>query len=200
MKKAIFFDFDGVLMNSKSLTIDILKQVSDVDEVEFEKIFHTNVFENEKFMKIWSENEKKIGELFSSLTNAEHFFDFAKKLLNDLSKNYNLYIISGAPTENLISHLNLINSTDKFTKILGSDISKSKVERFNMLIESEDLVCENVLFITDSLGDINEANECNLKSIGVTWGVHSSEILQKGNPYKIVDCVDELERIIYEEL
>ncbi|MFZ3015756.1 MAG: HAD hydrolase-like protein, partial [Minisyncoccia bacterium] len=55
---------------------------------------------------------------------------------------------------------------------------------------------KDVVFITDSLGDILEGNECGVKSIGVTWGLHGRETLKKGNPVAIIDDPRDLEGVI----
>jgi phosphoglycolate phosphatase len=197
--KAIFFDFDGVLMNSHDLTIEIIQEFyPDYTKEEFDTVFHTNLYEDEKVMNVVINHKEKFDKLFIEKTKPEHFFEFAEKLLEDLSKKYKLYIISGAPTHCLVNHLDLINSTFRFTKILGSDVSRSKVERFNMLFESENLNASDCIFITDSLGDIIEANQVSLKSVGVTFGVHSRETLQMGNPYIIVDEICEFEKLLEE--
>jgi phosphoglycolate phosphatase len=197
--KAIFFDFDGVLMNSHDLTIEILQEFyPDYTKEEFNKVFHTNVYEDEKVMNVFKNHKDKFENLFIEKTKPEHFFEFAERLLEDLYSKYKLYIISGAPTHCLVNHLDLINSTNRFTKILGADVSKSKVERFNMLFESENLKSSECIFITDSLGDIVEANKVNLKSVGVTFGVHNRETLQRGNPHRIVDEICEFEKLLEE--
>ena len=49
-----------------------------------------------------------------------------------------------------------------------------------------------MFFITDTLGDIKEANKVGIESIGITWGYQDKAKLQKGNPKKIVDTPTEL--------
>jgi len=35
------------------------------------------------------------------------------------------------------------------------------------------------LLVTDSVGDVKEAHEVGIKAIGVTWGLHEKERLEK---------------------
>jgi len=51
---------------------------------------------------------------------------------------------------------------------------------------------EDCVFITDTLGDMREAARCGVWSIGVTWGFHERERLEKGNFFAIVDKIEEL--------
>ncbi len=73
-----------------------------------------------------------------------------------------------------------------FSDILGTDVHKSKIVKIKSLLEKYNIKPENAVFITDSLGDILEGNECGVKSIGVTWGIHHRETLEKGNPIIII--------------
>lgn len=51
---------------------------------------------------------------------------------------------------------------------------------------------KDAVFITDTLGDIREARECDIDSIAVTWGFHERKTLEKGNPIVIVSDPREL--------
>ena len=51
---------------------------------------------------------------------------------------------------------------------------------------------KDCLFITDTLGDLKEAAEVNIKTVAVTWGFHSLKTLEKGNPWVIVNTSQEL--------
>ncbi len=41
--------------------------------------------------------------------------------------------------------------------------------------------------ITDTLGDLKEANQTGIKTIAVTWGVHQREKLKAGSPTVIIE-------------
>ena len=41
------------------------------------------------------------------------------------------------------------------------------------------------LIVTDSTGDIKEAKEVGIKSLGVSWGVHNEVALKAENPHFI---------------
>lgn len=61
-----------------------------------------------------------------------------------------------------------------------------------MLYENYNADSANYLFVTDTLGDIREAEKCNIKSIAVAWGYHPVTTLEKGNPIAIVQTPKEL--------
>jgi phosphoglycolate phosphatase len=74
-----------------------------------------------------------------------------------------------------------------FTEILGSDVHTSKSEKIKKLIEKYNITSKDAIYITDTLGDIKEAEGCGVKSIAVTWGFHDRKTLEKGNPVAIID-------------
>ena len=75
-----------------------------------------------------------------------------------------------------------------FEKVLGKETHKSKVSKFLILKNEKKVNFSETVFITDSLGDLKESSEFpELKTIGVTFGVHNKERLKKGNPDFITD-------------
>lgn len=51
---------------------------------------------------------------------------------------------------------------------------------------------DECIFITDTLGDILEANEVGIGTIAVDFGYHERKRLEKGNPLKIISKFEEL--------
>ena len=52
------------------------------------------------------------------------------------------------------------------------------------------------IFVTDTLGDILEANEVEIPTIAVDFGYHERERLEKGKPTKIISNFEELLEIV----
>ena len=56
-----------------------------------------------------------------------------------------------------------------------------------------------MLFITDALGDLKDADIAGVPTIAVTWGVHNKSFFEKEkhiNLIGIVDTVEELSNLI----
>src|SRR6185369_6110369 len=85
-----------------------------------------------------------------------------------------------------------------FSDILGSDVHISKTLKIRMILEKYNIMPVDAVFITDTLGDIKEANECGVRSIAVTWGLHDRSVLERGEPAKIVDDPQNLLKSIKE--
>ena len=79
---------------------------------------------------------------------------------------------------------------------MGGDIHRSKVAKIQMILKKHGIKPAEAIFITDTLGDMREAIKCGVLSIGVTWGFHEKERLQKGNPFVIVETPQELPKAI----
>ena len=62
---------------------------------------------------------------------------------------------------------------------MGGDIHRSKVAKIQMILKKHGIKPAEAIFITDTLGDMREAIKCGVLSIGVTWGFHEKERLQK---------------------
>lgn len=83
-----------------------------------------------------------------------------------------------------------------FDKIYGADAHTNKVVKINKVFADFKVVADDCLFITDTLGDMREAAKARVKSIGVTWGFHNLETLQKGNPTAIAATPRELVSLV----
>lgn len=193
--KLILFDFDGVLANT----------------IEFSYKIHTKKnkdltwkhFQDYSLGNFWEGYEKAVKE--GKHIPADDFHgDYKKgldmltieKILHDLvlslAKKYKLVVISSTNSTHINDFLKKENLDGCFSDILGSDIHKNKVLKIKTILEKYDLPPRDTVFITDTLGDIKEAEECNVKSIAVTWGLHDRLILERGNPVTIIDNPQDL--------
>ncbi|MEC8221071.1 MAG: HAD family hydrolase [Nanoarchaeota archaeon] len=197
MIKAIIFDFDGVLMDSReTLHKFILIHHPEISESEIEEIFHVNAHSHPIIKKFVKEHREEIDAFFLNDTTKDSFYNGAKELIEELENNFQLFINTSAPTYNVKHFLSLIEKENSFKEILGFDIEVSKVKKFQMILDKYNLKKDECLFVTDTLGDLREAEEVEIKSIGVTWGVHKRETLKQGEIIAIVDNYEELLEII----
>ena len=107
-----------------------------------------------------------------------------------------MVIISSSNETVITKFLDDVGLNCYFEKVYGKRASTSKVEKFNMLFEDFNVKPDECLFITDTLGDLNEAEEVKVESIAVTWGYHDRKTLESGKSIAIVDSVEELQHHI----
>lgn len=115
-----------------------------------------------------------------------------KEAILESSKNHMLFIVSSGGTKNITDYLRNNNVADSFKEIIGMDTYRSKVDKFKFIFSKYQVTAQDCVFITDTLGDILEANTLHIKTIAVDFGYHTKETLSKGDPLKIVSTVSEL--------
>ena len=184
--KIVLFDFDGVMVDTFSFCHAISNLIHPISEDDYRKRFEGNIFDSVKKPK---EGAKKIdfwGEYKPELMKCVPVKGISE-LIKDFSEIYVLIIISSTISHAISDFLDENNLRKYFKEILGADIDKSKINKICGVLNKYPISSSDIIFITDSLGDIKEARECGVKSIAVTWGYHPKETLIKGEPYKIVD-------------
>lgn len=195
MKKIVLFDFDGVIVDS----FEISYQLGLADNPTWTKEQQKNLFDGNLY--------EEIGKLKESgfVGNDEEFFKKFTPLLmelppvegmahtiNELAKNYQLVVVSSTISSPIQGYLDMHKLDRHFDWIMGGDVHKSKVEKIRMILREYNVQPEDCIFITDTLGDMREAAKCNVQAIGVTWGFHERERLEKESFYKLIDAVEEL--------
>ncbi len=195
--KTIIFDFDGVIHNTFDLVYGINVNVlgRNLTKEEYKDFFNGNIYKSPSVNKENAEKFFKIqNEAFKSLKLEKNVRIF----LENLSKDYSLFIISSNQEKALNTYFKNNNFVNIFKEILGSETHQSKVEKFKYLLNKYDLKTDECVFITDTLGDILEGNKIGIKTIAVDFGFHDRKRLERGNPFKIVSNFDDLLKTIKE--
>jgi phosphoglycolate phosphatase len=82
--------------------------------------------------------------------------------------------------------------TSLFSFLYGYETHKLKTHKFKKVLNDFNIREDECIFITDTLGDILEANEVGIDTIAVDFGYHERERLEKGKPKKIISSFNEL--------
>ncbi len=207
MKKLLIFDFDGVIFDSTKVATDYLRTLFPLaTEEEIRTILIGNFHESmERLTALYpsqdTEEEKILRrERYAKNKLGVKTYAGMINLLNDLhAAGYILTLNTSAANANCIPLLDREKITHLFDFLGTKEIAKSKVEKFKLIQEAYHVMSEDTLFITDTLGDLEEAATDNTPTIGVTWGAHTRDILTSGghkNLVQVVDQVDELREYI----
>lgn len=184
--KVIFFDFDGVIADSLTIAFTVAQMAKPYLTLDrFKSYFNGNINEERKKDKsvIKIDFDKEFGKHFEKLD----IEDQKKLIIQKLSQSYPLFIISSTATYIIKEYLQRHGVLSCFTEILGNDVHASKVEKFAMIYEKHKIEPKNVMFITDSLGDISEARESQIENIvAILGGYQDEKTLKQGKPTKIV--------------
>jgi phosphoglycolate phosphatase len=196
-KKLVIFDFDGVFINTADMSFEInLKTNPHMTREEYNELSEGNFHHNlEKGVASGKFKMPDHDEFFSEYNTGImqiSVIDILHDAVLHLNDKYILAIVSSSSSSVLIDFMKKENLFECFSDILGYEVHKSKVVKINNLLEKHRLTASNAIFITDTLGDLHEANECGVEAIAVTWGMHKRETLEQANPYMILDHPNDL--------
>jgi phosphoglycolate phosphatase len=198
-KKLVIFDFDGVIVNTHEVSFALNQATNPhLTEELYSQMSHGNFYssyESDTPILTFTPNPQFREEYRRGILELV-IPEVLKKTIINLSKKYHLAICSSAFDQTICDFLEKEELLDFFPDVFGVNVDKSKVVKLKMLVEKYNLEKEDAVFITDTLGDIVEANEAGVKSIGETWGLHNRELLEKGNPEIIIDEMEALEEVV----
>ncbi|MBI4087872.1 HAD family hydrolase [Candidatus Kaiserbacteria bacterium] len=195
MQRFVLFDFDGVIANSMALSFAVSKQFNpELDEKSYRQLFEGNVYRS--FEKLRGPDnghrDRYFAEFVPRLHNEVDLVRDMDDVIKTLSEEYTLAVVSSTPSQAIIDFLSRYQLREYFSDILGVDVHTSKVEKMRMIFEKYGTAAEHCVFITDTLGDMREAEEHGMGAIGDSWGLHDHKTLSKGIPFRIVDKPAEL--------
>lgn len=204
--KIIIFDFDGVIIDSGQLaaqkTMD--EHPGLTHEMQKEMLagnFHEELEKIAHLKKEMSDEEKQISK--DNYTKAKSELQMYPGIVDLLHRlhglGYILVINTSAYSRNLLPSLEKAKITHLFNFLATVETSKSKVEKFKIIEEKYHQKKEDMLFITDTLGDVREADEAGVPTVATTWGAHDESYFNRephDNLIKILHTVKDLESFI----
>ena len=102
---------------------------------------------------------------------------------------------TSAPAEQTRKYLEGHNLDKLFDKIYGRETSKDKVEKFKKIISDHGVTADETIQITDTLGDMKEAEKIGIKSIIVTYGYQDKSFFD-GNEDSVLGFADNPKQIL----
>jgi len=185
MFKSILFDFDGVLADTEKFTRELISgQGVHISDETFKSHYDGNVFEKPAIHFEQAGWERFDTEYQEGIEKCRPFY--TAKELAALKAKYAIYLVSSNKARAINKYLEYYGLDHIFNEVLGNEFHKSKVEKFKHVIQRDGLNPDECVLITDTLGDILEANKAGIKTIAIEYGFHDRERLQKGKPYKIL--------------
>lgn len=190
-KETVIFDFDGVIVDSFDYCLKINQTiVGDITADEYRKMFCGNFYEAHRKRipdSESAENKRRYWEYFLKGIDQIRLVPGMSKILEVISHKYRVVIISSATSDVIKTILKRFDLLKFITDIFGADLSESKFEKFQMVMNKYGIKSSDCVFITDTLGDLIEANKANIQSFAVGWGFHDEATLERGNPIKIIE-------------
>ena len=205
-KKVIIFDMDGVLFDTIPYAEKVYLESHPGMTSEMYKNLHTGNFHEETkkyahLKKEQTEEEKNnLNIAYAEVKSKTPMFAGVEEMLKDLHNlGYLLVLNTNAYDRNCLPLLEKSGIKTLFDLIATAEFSKSKVEKFKLIEEKYNVNKEDVLFVTDSLGDVKEAQVAEVPTVAVTWGVHDESFFDKEkypNIIEVIHTVQELNEFI----
>ncbi|MBP7056897.1 HAD family hydrolase [Candidatus Gracilibacteria bacterium] len=184
--KIILFDFDGVIVDSFAICYKIMRGCEQITPDGYRARFEGNINDAIKLIPHDKQPFDFFGQYTPELMKCEPN-QAVVRVIKELVRDHLCIIISSTISDSIKSYLTAYGLSDLFVEVLGNDVEKSKTKKIEAVLHRYNILPTETIFITDTLGDVNEAKKCSVESIAVTWGFHPAETLQKGNPLCIVD-------------
>ena len=173
-RNLIIWDFDGPIIDSRKIALELVQRhFHDVTEDSHRNMFSKNIFEE----------LAKLRKKDVSQESHDHFLATSywprkmelspvpgiAEVILSLSKSFDMVVNSSSEHAQISNYLQKNNLIKFFQKIYGNEV-KSKEEKFKMILQDFKVSPQNCILITDTLGDVLEAENLNIPSIVVLWG------------------------------
>ena len=208
-KKMIIFDFDGTLWDTTDLFFLFIqnKIKTQISVAEVRELYVHNIvvaFENlakSYGLKSPEEIEKITLSYIKDKLNSSPFSHIQEMLGYLTEIGFNLAIVTVAKKINCLPLLQKYDCEKYFQYIYTRDDFSIKTESVGKILEKENLKIEEIIFVTDTLGDVREMNVLGVETIAVTYGLHDRTFFEREkneNLIAIVNTVEELKNKLLE--
>lgn len=196
MIKHIFFDFNGTIIDDVDLCIDLLNEMlnnqgkKSISKEEYKMVFKFPIkqYYLDAGISFEKESFEALSQWFIERYQPESFkcglYEGAVDTFSNLqNEGYNLYILSASEKNNLREQTDVYKITKYFKDILGTDniLAATKVDIAKQYIKKNQLNCDEILFIGDTLHDVEVATAIGARPVLVSCGHQSIEVLKQAN-------------------
>ncbi len=206
MQKIIVFDLDGVLFDTIDFALENLGNIfAGVTKEMHQELMMGNF--HEEIKKVTLEKKQKTEEemlerrlKFEKTKLEAPVYPGLKDFLTEIHQaGCILALNTSAYYKTSVPLLEKVGIDSLFDFVTTAETSKSKVEKFKIISEKYGVQNKDLLFVTDTVGDIREADTAGVPTVAVTWGGHDRGYLTREkheNVVGIVDSFDELKDFI----
>ena len=197
MRNALFFDFDGVIHNTFDFHLSHINEHYGINlsAQEYKDMHNGTVYESD-IPAITDVAWETYARAVRNEQGALVIRPDIKATLELLSRSYTLFLVTSGFRIQIEEYLKHNGIHSLFTDEQYQEDAVSKHEKFETLFARYDVTPAQSVFITDTLGDIEEAHKVNLRTIAVTFGFHARERLSEGNPYAYVDSWADMPSVV----
>lgn len=212
--RAVIFDFDGTLVDSRPLILESHRIVFSEFQLlapeparslalvgkSLDVILADLAGPTAPVLEMVKAYDLLLPELRADPAFAERPFDGVDDLLHELSRATDtvLGIATGHRTDTIAPALQTLRWNEFFRTIQAADTAPSKPHPAMLLqaLSATGVEAKDAVFVGDTTFDMQMAEAAQLRSIGVGWGHHDVERLMAAGASHVVETVDELKTTI----
>jgi len=210
--KLVIFDWDGTLMDSVDRIVYSMQasaialsfeppsynQAKQIIGLSLPKAIQT-LFPNadeEQVQILMAQYKHQYVEVNTTPTP---LFNNALELLTQLKKENKLLAVATGKARAGLQRVWQVSDTEHFfiaSRCADECASKPDPDMINSLLNELNIKKHEAVMIGDTSFDLEMAQRAGVDSIGVTYGVHDTEVLSKYQPKVIVDSLAELHQLL----
>ncbi len=206
--KTIIFDFDGTLVNTMQLSIDVYNYFSPYFRIKRIKENQIDYLRNIKPKQILKELEISSWKLpfllffikykITKQIDEVQFYDKMKEVIHYLKRNgYSIGILTNNSKKTVNRFLEREDMVDCFDFIYTSKSLFQKDKAFKILMKEQFLTESNIIYIADEVKDLMVCKKMNIKVMSVCWGYSSKSSLKKNKPDFLVEKPQDIISMLY---
>lgn len=189
----VFFDFDGVITDTFSDCLEITRtKNAQMTAEDYRAWYEGNIYDAVRRADTQAVPREEFFVRYEPRLQKCALFPGIAQAIRTIANTHSLAIVSSTPRKMIAEYLERANLLYHFKDILGLEAHASKVKKFRTLLQKYEVAPNECVYVTDTSGDVKEAAEVEIPSIGVTWGYHPRETLARADAAKIVDSPKEL--------
>jgi len=209
----LIFDWDGTLMDSVARIVDCLRKAG--EDIFGEESRHSDELKDviglglrEALIQLHPTcNEQQIKDMSDSYryqymeinSTSSVLFDGAENTLEKLEQQgYWLAVATGKGRQGLDQVLEITGMGPRFhiTRCASETFSKPHPLMLEEILEQLGLEAHQALMIGDTEYDMEMAKNANMDRLGVSYGVHPAERLDKHQPIGCIDHIQQLDTFL----
>jgi phosphoglycolate phosphatase len=196
---AIVFDFDGTLVDSFPIALDI-----------FYSLTHTDALNDKDMMRLRGMSLLEVAKelripgyavpflvlrgrrVMRRRMNEVHIIAGMEQVIRELDKTYKLFILSSNSPKNIEAMLARYKLDECFVGVHGNVPLLGKARALRQLLRQFELNPDRTWYVGDEARDIEAAHKNKIKTVAVSWGYNNIHVLKEHDPELLVFTVEEL--------
>ena len=211
--KLIIFDWDGTLFDSvgqivaslkyaaeqfqQPLTDDDAKSIIGLGLPEVAQVLFPQVPELHKDIL------QSYADHYVAHSKSDEWFAGVSEMLHDLkAKGVELAVATGKSRRGLDRVLGQTQSVELFSATRAASETKSKPDPLMLaeILQETNVSAEHAIMVGDTSYDLEMARNIEMSRVGVTYGVHTPEVLNQYSPLFLAKDVSELHTFLLNQL